>query len=81
MHIIAIAAGIIALIVVIILNRGMLRTGDVLSAPAPHSGKFAEEWPHALAFISNGKLFYRAPGQALRESRPAKFCRADIASL
>ena len=68
MHIIAFAAGVIALIVVIILmNRGTHRTGDIRSAPAPQPGVFAKPWRHGLAFISNGKLFYQAPGQELRE--------------
>jgi hypothetical protein len=68
MHIIAIAAVVIALIViVIIMNRGTQRTGDVRGAPAPHPGAAAKPWRHGLAFISNGKLFYQAPGQELRE--------------
>src|SRR5262249_18327223 len=63
-----IAAGIIALIVVIIMmNRGTRRTGDIGSAPAPKPGMFAKPWRHGLAFISNGKLFYKAPEQELRE--------------
>jgi hypothetical protein len=69
MHIIAFAAVIIALIVVIIIimNRGAHRTGDIRSAPAPQPSMFAKPWRHGLAFISNGKLFYQAPGQELRE--------------
>jgi len=68
MHLIAFAAGIIALIVVIIImNRGTQRTDDIRSAPAPQSNVLARSWPHGLAFISNGKLFYQAPGQELRE--------------
>src|SRR5262245_65167306 len=69
MHIIAIAAGIIALIaILIILSRGEDRTGDVRSASAPQpDDHFPEDWRHALAFISNGKLFYQAPGKDLRE--------------
>ena len=68
MHIIALAAGIIALIVVIIImNRGTHRTGDIRGAPAPQPNVFAKPWRHGLAFISNGKLFYQAPGQELRE--------------
>jgi hypothetical protein len=68
MHLIAIAAGIIALIiVVIIMNRGKQGTGDIRSAPAPQPNVFAKSWRHGLAFISNGKLFYQAPGQGLRE--------------
>jgi hypothetical protein len=68
MHIIAIAAVIITLIVVfIIMNRGAHRTGDSGSAPAPQPSTFAKPWRHGLAFISNGKLFYQAPGQELRE--------------
>lgn len=67
MHIIAVAAAIIALIVVIIImSRGTHRTGDARSAPA-QPGVFARPWKHGLAFISNGKLFYQAPGQELRE--------------
>src|SRR5262245_30397519 len=66
MHIIAIAAG-IALVLVIIMSRGKQRTGDISNAPAPQADPFAGEWRHALAFISNGKLFYQAPGQELRE--------------
>jgi hypothetical protein len=68
MHLIAFAAGIIALIVVIfVMNRGTRRVGDIGSAPAPQSSTFAKSWRHGLAFISNGKLFYQAPGQQLRE--------------
>ena len=68
MHIIAIAAVIIALIVIfLIMNRGAQRTGDGRSAPAPQPGTFARPWRYGLAFISNGKLFYQAPGQELRE--------------
>ena len=67
MHIIAVAAAIIALIVVIIImSRGTHRTGDARSAPA-QPGVFERPWKHGLAFISNGKLFYQAPGQELRE--------------
>src|SRR5215510_1999875 len=68
MHLIAFAAIIIALIaVIIIMNRGTPGTGDIRSAPAPQPNVFAKPWPHGLAFISNGKLFYQAPGQELRE--------------
>src|SRR5262245_48864278 len=68
MHLIAFAAIIIALIaVIIIMNRGTPGTGDVRSGPAPQPNVFAKPWPHGLAFISNGKLFYQAPGQELRE--------------
>src|SRR5215510_14446971 len=68
MHLIAFAAIIIALIaVIIIMNRGTPGTGDIRSAPAPQPNVFAKPWPHGLAFISNGKLFYQAPGQQLRE--------------
>ena len=67
MHIIAVAAAIIALIVVIIImSRGTHQTGDARSAPA-QPGVFERPWKHGLAFISNGKLFYQAPGQELRE--------------
>ena len=67
MHIIALAAIVALIVVVIIMNRGMHRTGDVRSAPAPQPNAFAKQWRHGLAFISNGKLFYQAPGQELRE--------------
>src|SRR5262245_58722888 len=67
MHLIAIAAVIIVLVVVIVLNRGTQPTGDTRGASAPPPGVFAKPWRHALAFISNGKLFYQAPGQELRE--------------
>src|SRR5437899_4116952 len=68
MHLIAFAAGIIALIVVIIImNRGTNRADGIRSAPAPQPSMFAKPWRHGLAFISNGKLFYQAPGQELRE--------------
>ena len=68
MHIIAIAAAIIALIAVMIMSRGPRRTGDARGTLA-QPGMFARPWPHGLAFISNGKLFYQAPGQELRELR------------
>src|SRR5881397_3078993 len=68
MHLIAFAAGIIALIVVIIImNRGTNRADGIRSAPAPQPSMFAKPWRHGLAFISNRKLFYQAPGQELRE--------------
>src|SRR5215510_7257218 len=68
MHIIALVAGIVTLIVVIIvMNRRPGPTGDFRSAPMPHPGVFAKSWRYGLAFISNGKLFYQAPGQELRE--------------
>src|SRR5215470_17611099 len=68
MHLIAFAAGIIALIAVIIfMNRGTHQAGDIRNAPAPQPGVFAKSWRHGLAFISNGKLFYQGPGQELRE--------------
>src|SRR5215831_19906627 len=68
MHLIALAAGRVALIVIIIImNRGTQRTGDIGSAPAPQPNVFAKPWRNGLAFISNGKLFYQAPGQELRE--------------
>jgi hypothetical protein len=67
MHIIVFVAGIIALVAVIIISRGTHRTGDVGSASTPQLSPLAEDWRHALAFISNGKLFYQAPGQELRE--------------
>ena len=67
MYLIAFAAGIITLIVVIMMKRGTHRTGDIRSAPAPQPSVFAKPWRHGLAFISNGKLFYQAPGQELRE--------------
>ena len=68
MHLIAIAAGMIALIVVVfIMNRGKHGAGDIRSGPAPQPSVFAKSWRHGLAFISNGKLFYQGPGQELRE--------------
>jgi hypothetical protein len=67
MHIIALAAGVIALIVVLFMNRRTGATGDVHSIPAPQPRLVAEDGRHALAFISNGKLFYQAPGKELRE--------------
>ena len=66
MHIIAIAVAIIALIVIIIMTRGTHRRGDARSAAAQPSA-FARPLRHSLAFISDGKLFYQAPGQELRE--------------
>src|SRR5262245_29224129 len=68
MHIIAIALVIIALLIVLfVMSRGTQPTGDVRSTPAPHPSMFAKPWRNGLAFISNGKLFYQAPGQELRE--------------
>src|SRR5262249_41951558 len=68
MHLIAFAAIIIVLIaVVIVINRGTHRAGDIRSASPPQPGLFAQPWRDGLAFISNGKLFYQAPGQELRE--------------
>src|SRR5215467_2596828 len=67
MYLIAFVAGIIALVVLIVMTRQTHRTGDIGSAPVPQPGVFAKPWRHGLAFISNGKLFYQAPGQELRE--------------
>src|SRR5262245_42483000 len=68
MHIIAIALVIIALLIVLfVMSRGTQPTGDISSAPASQPGIFAKPWRDGLAFISNGKLFYQAPGQELRE--------------
>ena len=67
MHLIAIAAAIITLIAIFIMMRGTHRTGEIRKVPAPQPGVFAKPWQHGLAFISNGKLFYQAPGQELRE--------------
>src|SRR5215470_11988087 len=68
MHIIAFALVIIALLIVLfVMSRGTHPTGDVRSTPAPHPSVFAKPWRNGLAFISNGKLFYQAPGQELRE--------------
>src|SRR5262249_41669717 len=67
MHIIVLAAGVIALIVFVMMSRAKHGAGDGRSAPAPQPSGFAKEWRHGLAFISNGKLFYQAPGQELRE--------------
>jgi hypothetical protein len=65
MHII-ILVGLIALIVLIVISRNGRQAGDGHSTPAP-SGAFGKSWRHGLAFISDGKLFYQAPGQELRE--------------
>jgi hypothetical protein len=65
MHIIAIAA-IVALIVIMIMSRGTHRTGDTRGGLA-QPGVFTRPLRHGLAFISDGKLFYQAPGQELRE--------------
>src|SRR3954471_21719567 len=66
MYVIALVAGMIALIVVIMLKRGTRPTGDI-GASATQRSVFTKPWRHGLAFISNGKLFYQAPGQELRE--------------
>lgn len=71
MHIIALAA-VIALMLIIIVNVGLRGTGrdrGALPAPEPDLKRpaFAKPPAHSLAFISNGKLFYQAPGQELRE--------------
>ena len=58
-----------SLAVVIVLNMRSRRKATVASpALQPASGGTpGKSWDHALAFISRGKLFYRAPGQELRE--------------
>lgn len=66
MHVLAIAAIIIALIVILILNRSTQQTGDSHNTTAQPGG-FAGPQRHGLAFISNGKLFYQSPGEQLRE--------------
>jgi hypothetical protein len=65
MHIIIIA-GLVALIVLLVISRNAQKAGDGRSTPA-QSGPLGKSWRHGLAFISNGKLFYQAPGQELRE--------------
>lgn len=67
MHIIALALGVIALVAFIVLSRVARRAGDPRSAAASHASMLARPSRLGLAFISNGKLFYRAPGQELRE--------------
>jgi hypothetical protein len=68
MHLIALAAVIIALIaVLVIMSRGTHPAGDLHSAPAPQPSVLARAWRHGLAFVSNGKLFFKVPGQELRE--------------
>ena len=66
MRVVLIATAIIALIAAFLLNRGPRRKGGTRSAQE-QPGAFAASCQHALAFISNGKLFYQAPGQELRE--------------
>ena len=59
----------LALILVIALN-GVSRLKGTAAAPrlqSPTGSAPDKPWDHALAFISRGKLFYRAPGQDLRE--------------
>jgi len=58
---------VIALIVILVANRGSQRIGDTPGALAPQRAAFKKPWEHTLAFISGGKLFYQAPGQELRE--------------
>jgi hypothetical protein len=70
MYFIALAAGIALLIVMIMMNRQTHRTGDISGSPRtpmPQRAVFAKLSKHTLAFISNGKLFYQAPGDELRE--------------
>lgn len=65
MHIIAIVAVIVAAIAVLImLSRSAQQTGAASALPLPGSGAPLR---HGLAFISNGKLFYQAPGEQVRE--------------
>lgn len=67
MHIIVIAAGIALIVLIIMMSRGSPRTGNIHSAPALLPDGNAKRWQGALAFISNGKLFYQAPERELRE--------------
>lgn len=67
MHIIALAVVVIALIILFLMTRGSQRTAGIGGTPAPQLGGAAPAWRYGLAFISNGKLFYQAPGQELRE--------------
>lgn len=67
MPIIALAAGVVALIVVILMTRGTNRTGGVRGAPDLQPGMLARSWRHGLAFISDGKMFYQTPERELRE--------------
>jgi hypothetical protein len=66
MRVILIAAAIFALIAAFVLNRGPRRKGGTAGAEE-QPGAAASSWPHGLAFISSGKLFYHAPGRELRE--------------
>ena len=59
----------LALIVVIIVNMRSQRKsiGESPRMQSPPGGTPGKSWNYPLAFISRGKLFYRAPGQELRE--------------
>ena len=59
----------LALIVVIIVNMRSQRKsiGESPRLQPPPVGTPGKSWDYPLAFISRGKLFYRAPGQELRE--------------
>lgn len=65
MHIVAIALVVIALIVLLI-AIGSQRRGESTDASSLAT-TLPRHWPHALAYISNGKIFYQAPGEDLRE--------------
>src|SRR5215467_15703820 len=70
MYFLALAAGTVLLIVMIMMNRKTHRTGDIGGTPhtpMPQRTAFAKLSKHTVAFISNGKLFYQAPGDELRE--------------
>lgn len=67
MHIIAIAAIVVAAIAALIwMSRSAQRAGDAQNA-LPQPGEPDKPSHYALAFISNGKLFYQAPGDQVRE--------------
>lgn len=63
MHILIVAAAIIAIVAIVLMSRG----GNQTRSDSAQPGAPATPPRHALAFISNGKLFYQAPGKDLRE--------------
>ena len=66
MHILVVVAFVL-LVIVFLLTRGKNRAEDAETASLPPPSSSASERQYALAFISNGKLFYQEPGQDLRE--------------
>ncbi|MGH8446609.1 MAG: TolB family protein [Solimonas sp.] len=57
----------VAVALIVMLNRQAGSASGSVGGPGPSGRTSGRSFDHALGFISGGKLFYRPPGQDLRE--------------